>query len=123
MSKFDFIPENKQVEEGSVVQICRCIMNDMSRSIYDGRNPYAKQIAVCRNKETGDYEWESMLDSGKKSQEVLCYPTTTELNAAMAVFKEKGYHPYYDKDVCFYRVAKDKKEVQGKHAIANTIWL
>lgn len=121
MSKFDFIPENKQVEEDHVVQICRCIMNDMSRNIYDGRNVYAKQIAVCRSKVTGVYEWESELARG--NQEKLFYPTTLELNTAMAVFKEKGYHPFYDDEVCFYKVAKDKKEVQGKHAIAHTIWL
>lgn len=121
MSKFDFIPENKQVEEEHVEQICRCIMNDMSRSIYDGRNVYAKQIAVCRNNETGVYEWEGIL--GKEGQTVLFYPSTDELKAAMAVFKKKGYHPFYDDTVCFYKVAKDRKEVQGKHAIAHTIWL
>lgn len=121
MSKFDFIPENNQVEESHVVQICRCIVNDMSRSIYDGRNVYAKQTAVCRHKITGAYEWENILH--KEDQEKLFLPTTGELMEAMAVFKSKGYHPFYDNNVHFYKVAKDIKEVQGKHAIAHTIWL
>lgn len=121
MSKFDFIPENKQVDEEHVEQICRCIMNDMGAYIYDGRNVYAKQIAVCRHKITGAYEWENILH--KEDQEKLFLPTTNELKEAMARFKEKGYHPFYDNDVCFYKVAKDIKEVQGKHAIAHTIWL
>lgn len=121
MSKFDFIPENNQVSENHVEDICKCILRNMNTSIYDGRNVYAKAVAVCRNRVTGGYEWEDRLK--EKEQIKLFYPTTDELKAAMAVFKEKGYHPYYDKDVCFYRVAKDVNEVQGRHAIANTIWL
>lgn len=121
MSNYDFIPQNVDYKEEHVEQICRCIINDMSISIYDGRNIYTKQTAVSRNKVTGAYEW--ALELHRDNQEILFYPSTTELKEAMDRFKEKGYHPFYDDDVCFYKVAKDRKEVQGKHAIASTIWL
>lgn len=117
MDKFDFIPSNKEdlkEQDEQVVLVCKTILANMATSIYDGRNIYAKKVGVCQA-EDGRLYW------GRNN--VLFYPTEQVIKKALSAFKEKGYHPYYDNDVCFYRVAKDKSEVKGEYAIRHTCWL
>ena len=115
MSNYDFIPSNLNEDEEKQVEIvCKTILANMSTAIYDGRNIYAKKVGVCQT-EDGRLYW------GRDN--VLFYPTEPVINKALSIFKEKGYHPYYDNDVCYYRVAKDKSEVKGEYALRHTCWM
>ena len=121
MEKFDFIPDNKvRVDENNVELICRTIMDDMGSSIYDGRNHYAPKVGVCIGK-GGKYKWGCDGDYGV--EKFLFYPTVEEIKKARQVFTSKGYFPYYDNDVCYYKVAKAREDVNGKYAIMHTVWL
>jgi hypothetical protein len=116
---YDFIPENKLPEEESKKRhelICKALLKT-SRGIYDGRNYYAEKKGVCFK--DGAY----CFDFKKPDNGFLFYPTTNELVAALKVFKEKGYFPYYDPDVCEYGYVKDKSDIRGEYTIRHTRWL
>lgn len=117
MNNLDFIPMNNQTDEKKIEQVCQAFINK-PRSVYDGRNCYAPKSGVCFK--DGKYYF-SNSESDKKN--VLFYPTTDELRAALSEFKKKGYHPYYDNDVCEYGYVKDRSEIRGEFAIRHTIWL
>ena len=114
MSNFDFIPENKQKDESRIELVCKAFLNT-PRSVYDGRNFYAPKSGVCiRN---GKY----LFSNDKEG--LLFYPTTEEIRSALEIFKEKGYHPYYDNEVCCYGYVKDRSEIRGEAAVRHTCWL
>lgn len=119
MENFDFIKNNVNEDEQTEIElVCKAIVDSMSSSIYDGSNRYAPKVGVCCK--DGKYYWGTSVDN---KPYFLFYPSTEVIRKALAIFKEKGYHPYYDNDVRFYRVAKDKAEVKGEWAIKHTIWL
>jgi len=115
MSNLDFIPENNQKDETRIEQVCKAFLNS-PRSVYDGRNHYAPKCGVCFK--DGKYYF-----SNSDKDHLLFYPTTDELHSALAEFKKKGYHPYYDNDVCEYGYVKDVSDIRGEYAIRHTIWL
>lgn len=115
MENFDFLVPNANYKENEQVgMVCEAIVNQPFENIYDGRNHYAPKVGVFRDTD-GKLKW--------RRKDVLFYPSERVMRRALDIFKEKGYHPYYDNDVCFYRVAKDRNEVTGRHAIAHTNWL
>jgi len=117
MANFDFIPENAQQTDARIEKVCRAFLTT-SRGVYDGSNPYAPKCAVCN--EDGRYYF-SNRDEDKPYREF--FPTTEELRAALAEFKKKGYHPYYDRDVREYGYVKDRSAIRGEYAIKHTEWL
>lgn len=115
MDKYNFIPQNKEeYEEQQIELVCKTIVANLGTNIYDGRNRYAPRVAVCQ-KEDGRLYW------GRDN--VILEPSDDIIRKALAIFKEKGYFPYYDNDVCFYKVVKDKSEVRGEWALKHTCWL
>ncbi len=115
MSNLDFIPENVQMDEKRIEQVCRAFLNTQRR-VYDGKNYYAPKCGVCCN--DGKYYF-----SNSDTKHLLFYPTTEELRTALAEFKKKGYYPYYDNDVCEYGYVKDMSQIRGKAVIAHIVWL
>lgn len=121
MENFDFIKNNNKArneEQKEIELVCRTIVDDMRSSIYDGSNRYAPKVGVCCK--DGKYYWGEQKEN---REHFLFYPSTEVIKKALAIFKEKGYHPYYDNDVRFYQVAKDRSEVKGDWAIRHTVWL
>lgn len=117
MSNYDFIPENDEsCTEEQFEMLLKTIAANFNTNIYDGKNRYAPKVGVCFK--DGRYYFGDMKDNG-----FVFYPSTSDIERALAVFKEKGYYPYYDFDVCYYGVVKDKADVKGAHAIAHTRWL
>lgn len=117
MANFDFIPENVQQTTARIEKVCRAFLTT-PRGVYDGRNRYAPKSVVCCG--GGNYYF-SNRDEDKPFRE-FC-PTTEELRLALSEFKKKGYHPYYDNDVCEYGYVQDRSTIRGEHAILHTEWL
>ena len=119
MENFDFIKQNASESEPNEIElVCKTIVGNMNSNIYDGSNRYAPKVGVCCK--DGRYYWGT---SAENKPYFLFYPSSEVIRKALSVFKEKGYHPYYDNEVRFYRVAKDRSEVKGEWTIRHTIWL
>ena len=117
MDNYDFIPKNEpKCSDEQFEMLLRTIVANIGKPIYDGRNTYAPKVGVCFK--DGRYYFNDNKDDG-----FVFYPTTNDIIRALSVFKEKGYYPYYDFDVCYYGVVRDKADVKGAHAIAHTRWL
>ena len=127
MDKFDFIPTNAVKSQFSneerLIMVCKAFLTKKS-NVYDGRNPHAPKVGVCKVKDSEDtYTFESEYNALDKGLEFLFYPTTEEIKSALAEFKKKGYFPYYDTDVCYYGYAEDKNQIRGQWTIMKTQWL
>ena len=125
MANFDFIPTNevksKFSNEERLELTCKAFLTKRS-SVYDGRNPYAPKVGVCKMP-NGNYTFEDESHALSKGYEFLFYPTTEEIKSALGEFKKKGYFPYYDTDVCYYGYVTDKNEIRGQWTIMKTQWL
>ena len=125
MDKFDFIPRNEVVSKYSneerLILTCKAFLTKHT-NVYDGRNPHAPKVGVCRL--GGEvYTFLSESDALAKDVEFLFYPTTDEIKSALGEFKKKGYHPFYDTDVCFYGYVEDINQIRGQWTIQKTHWL
>lgn len=90
------------------------------RGVYDGKNVYAPKVGVCVE---GDKYFFSSPGKIKAPAKFLFYPSTEEILAVLEEYKQKGWHPYYDTDVCEYGYVGDKSEIRGRAAILDTRWL
>ena len=127
MDKFNFIPSNKVKsqfsDEERLILVCKAFLTKKS-SVYDGRNHHAPKVGVCKvvgKKDT--YTFENEYNCEGKGLEFLFYPTTDEIRTALGEFKKKGYHPFYDDDVCFYGYVEDINQIRGEYTIKHTKWL
>lgn len=125
MANFDFIPTNPiksaLSDENRLELVCKAFMTKHT-NVYDGRNHYAPKVGVCKSL-NGTYTFESESDAKSKGYEFLFYPSTEEIRKALSIFKDKGYYPFYDREVCYYGYVCDKNQIRGEWTIKKTEWL
>ena len=123
-TNYDFIPANKPAEDKFSAEerlnlICKAFLN--SHKWYDGRNVYAPKEAVVKTKD-GNYTFKDGRHI-EKDDESLFYPDSAEIRNALAIFKQKGYVPYYDNDICEYGYVESRESIRGEWRLRHTIFL
>lgn len=121
---FDFIPQNNtSCTDENFETLLNCWLENIGCYACDGSNPHTRRHAVARERATGRLKFVDPELAGIFRCDIVMTPSTDDHRRALAIFKEKGYFPYYDSECGYYGLVRDKADVKGAYAIRCARWL